>query len=1052
MKNYSLHPFFALLCLILYTGLLTAQTKNFATGTTVPATDGSGVTSVANAKDTSLSTAARITTPGVAGSRSLELSYTAAVAAETTTYVKIASQDDIISPLVAGGLSGLLSALVSQSITVEAKNGSTSVLLSTNATYSKFSNERLRIIQNAAGEFFIMITPASTYDRIVITNKTAVATLTTKWLDVYGAYNVTGTGTCVAGPNTSYTANGVTLLSTGNVTNAVNAIDSNTSNFSTISLNLLATSSYVEQTIYFEGASAATDVYYLRLKVTAAVALAGKVEILSYKGATLVSTINLSTLNSSIVSGQLSNVPITPGIVDRIAIRITGGLSVTQALDLYGIVKGTFAVTVTGNGASYQVGQTATLTATPDGCNYLYTYAWNGASTATTQAINPSTATPGTYNFGVTVTDIYGITKTATASIIVEVPPVAGTVSVAQYVCDGDLPGNLSLSGYTGTIQRWEKATDAAFTTPVTIANTTAALAGSVLGALTQTVYVRAVVKHNSYAEVFTPAVALTVKHSTWNGTAWSEGTPDANTTIYITGPFTPDADIYGCRMEVSNNAVVTVPNGKTITLNGNLKVLSGSFTLEHNAHLNQITNTQNTGNITVKRNSSSLYRQDYTIWSSPVAGQELKAFSPLTLENRFYAFDGVTNNWVAVAPVGNNFATGQGYLIRMPNALSAPGYNNGTAPTVFNGEFKGVPNNGTITVPTVAYVANSVQGYNIIGNPYPSPINVHDFFAANAANLGPDSGLYFWRKRNDTNATSYATLTMDAYTANAAAGGGAEWETMFNTTATNQWVINPGQGFFVQAKTSGIVFNNSMRRGTVHNNQFFKQAVTDTVVRSRYWLNLTGAATAFSQMAVVYTQEATLGLDFGREARAQSGNTVKLYSLAENTSLSIQARPAFTDSDVVALGYSATAAGSYTITLFRKDGVFDGQAIFLKDKVLNTLNDLTVGTYTFATEAGTFNDRFEVVYQNISETMGLTTVLNANAIAVYKKGSTLVADGGKEIIKTIEVYDIRGRLLYSKTAVNETNILTDEIQVQNQILIVNVSTEKGRISKKIAF
>lgn len=50
-----------------------------------------------------------------------------------------------------------------------------------------------------------------------------------------------------------------------------------------------------------------------------------------------------------------------------------------------------------------------------------------------------------------------------------------------------------------------------------------------------------------------------------------------------------------------------------------------------------------------------------------------------------------------------------------------------------------------------------------------------------------------------------------------------------------------------------------------------------------------------------------------------------------------------------------------------------------------------------------------------------------------------------------VEVYDIRGRLLYNeKTSGTETVIegLADE----NQVLIVNINTIKGKVSKKIIF
>ncbi|MGZ9677524.1 hypothetical protein [Flavobacterium sp. GNP001] len=57
----------------------------------------------------------------------------------------------------------------------------------------------------------------------------------------------------------------------------------------------------------------------------------------------------------------------------------------------------------------------------------------------------------------------------------------------------------------------------------------------------------------------------------------------------------------------------------------------------------------------------------DYSLWSSPVSGQKLKAFSPNTLDNRFYTYNPSSNIYVAVAaPATTDFAVGNGYLIRV--------------------------------------------------------------------------------------------------------------------------------------------------------------------------------------------------------------------------------------------------------------------------------------------------------------------------------------------------------------------------------------------------
>ena len=548
---------------------------------------------------------------------------------------------------------------------------------------------------------------------------------------------------------------------------------------------------------------------------------------------------------------------------------------------------------------------------------------------------------------------------------------------------------------------------------------------------------------------------------TTWNGTAWSNGEPNTGIKAIITGNYTSTGNITACSLTVNNGANVTVTAGTTLQVINEISVTSNSqLVVQSNANLVQINDTAvNTGNITVQRNSSSLYKLDYTLWSSPVSGQQLQSFSPATSSNRFYIYNYTTDSNGVVAEMystinaATNFETAKSYLIRMPNADATPGYNSGTAALTFQGAFTGVANNGTVTK-TLATLGNR---YTAVGNPYASAINVQDFFAANSEVLDPSAGLYFWRKKYDTNAGSYATLTRDAYVYNHANGqeqfGGEQWDDLFNETSSDNWVINPGQGFMVKTAEGvanpQLVFNNAMRRGDVHNNQFFRTAQEDP--KSRVWLNLTGSD-AFSQTAIVYSNTATTGLDYGRDGKLITSGAVAFYSVADATNLTIQARPAFQDNDVVTMGYTANAPGSYTISIHRKDGLFaEGQNIYIKDTTTGIIHDLNDSNYTFTTEAGTFHNRFTVVYT--TEALGTQTpVLAANGVIVYKQDGAINISAGTAEITSIAIYDVSGRQLFTNNAVNASQTTINGLQAAQEILIVQINTSKGKVSKKLLF
>uniref|UniRef100_UPI0026116EB9 T9SS sorting signal type C domain-containing protein n=1 Tax=Flavobacterium sp. TaxID=239 RepID=UPI0026116EB9 len=512
---------------------------------------------------------------------------------------------------------------------------------------------------------------------------------------------------------------------------------------------------------------------------------------------------------------------------------------------------------------------------------------------------------------------------------------------------------------------------------------------------------------------------------------------------------FTIGANFEACSISVTNNAVVSVTSGFNVNLNGAIAVATGStFTLNNNANLYQADATAvNTGNVVVRRQSNPLMRFDYTLWSSPVAGQGLYAFSPLTFANRFYTYNTATNflnnsslgmNVTGTNAAGVNgtdannvpFGTGKGYLIRLP-------YNHPTAPVVWNGVFNGTPNNGTKTV-TLAN-AGTEQQFNMVGNPYPSPISIAQFAADNTNNIEPT--LYFWRKTNNAASPTYCTWN----TTSGFFGDNGE-----AYTESPNGVIQTGQGFFVEAKdgATSLTFNNTQRI-TNNANQFFRSATaTPATQADGVWLNLTGTGAAFSQAVVGYFADATLGAD-AYDSKYFNDGEIALTMVIGSTDYTIQGRPSFQATDVVPLNYKVTTAGNYTFAIDHVQGLFTGgaQAIFIKDNQDGSYHNLTT-PYTFASAAGTFANRFELVYQTALATNDNS--FTANNINVIKQQNDVVVNTGSAMMKEVTIYDIRGRVLVAKKGINasETRI---NVGTTNQVLVVQVTTVDGvKASKKV--
>ncbi len=541
---------------------------------------------------------------------------------------------------------------------------------------------------------------------------------------------------------------------------------------------------------------------------------------------------------------------------------------------------------------------------------------------------------------------------------------------------------------------------------------------------------------------------------NTWKGTTSSDWTDATNWSIKGVPGATRDALIATGTNQpiIASNASVasltlnastslTVNSGFNLTVTGAV-INNGTMTIENNANLIQVNDVANTGNITVKRNSNSLKRLDYTIWSSPVTNASLflKTFSPLTLDARFYNYNEGTNLYNAVTtptlPAATAFTKGGGYLIRMPDENPLiPGflsdYYLGNAPLTYNGEFIGVPNNGTIT----KAMAFTVDGYNMVGNPYPSTIDALAFIAANTANI--ESTLYFWRKTNGALGTAYATYNSvgPVATGSGIAEAGSE--------APNG-TIQVGQGFFVKATSAtNLTFTNAMRLGTV-STKFFK---TKQVAKDRVWLNLTNIAGVFSQALVGYLADAIRGVD-NYDAKYINDSPIALTSSINGEEYTIQGRSTFDASDVVALNFKTDVAGDYTIALDHFDGVFAaGQDVYLVDSKTGAETDLKTGSYTFNATAGIDNARFSLKYQKTLKVDA--PAFNENSVSVYKNNGTIYVNSGKIAISSIQVYDVQGRLIADRKNVKSSTATLENLKANNQIVLVKISGEDNSVVTK---
>src|SRR5690606_15575081 len=155
------------------------------------------------------------------------------------------------------------------------------------------------------------------------------------------------------------------------------------------------------------------------------------------------------------------------------------------------------------------------------------------------------------------------------------------------------------------------------------------------------------------------------------------------------------------------------------------------NFIVENDANLIQIEDVANSGAINLQRNSSPMMRLDYALWSSPVDGQGIHAFSPQTVASRIYTYEG-QDGYQVVGDLSADFKAGKGHMFRAPNNWNQTTDSNEGNPVAYPGEFIGIPFNGDISIDIHS------MNYTSVGNPYPSNIRLGD----NLMHTGNDTFL----------------------------------------------------------------------------------------------------------------------------------------------------------------------------------------------------------------------------------------------------------------------------------------------------------------------
>ncbi len=560
------------------------------------------------------------------------------------------------------------------------------------------------------------------------------------------------------------------------------------------------------------------------------------------------------------------------------------------------------------------------------------------------------------------------------------------------------------------------------------------------------------------------------------NALNWSPtGVPTSTDCIIIPDTtndpvISPTAHGNGLNLRVDADANLTIqPNGSLTIVDFIYTNPSANFTVENDASLIQINDVANTGDINVER-TANIRKTDYVYWSTPVIDFPVTNISPNTSTGFIYQWlpttGNIYGNWIYA---NENMINGKGYIVRGPN-----NFTNTTQD--FTATLTGVPNNGNITKtisrgtytgpeytgPSTTLVTSKDDNWNLIGNPYPSAIDVNTFLTVNTDIEG---SVRIWTHGTAISATNSDPFYND-YTFNYSAldyiihnGTGT-----LSGPATFSGYIGSGQGFFVLMNdnptptSSSVTFNNNMRSSSYANNDFYRTSNTSENINSsqkhRVWLDLINATTNTSNKTLVgYVNGATNDKDRMFDAYLDMDENQQFYSLINTEKVTIQGRPTpFLDTDQVPLGVKLTNNGSYTIAISDLDGTFtdENTNVYLEDTYLQIIHNLKNSPYTFTANTGEINDRFILRYNENSLNTDFFDV-DETAVTVFSVNDIIKINSTNHQLKDIVVYDMLGRKIISKYNINSNSLQIENLKISNGTLLVEVTLQNGyKLIKKV--
>jgi len=439
------------------------------------------------------------------------------------------------------------------------------------------------------------------------------------------------------------------------------------------------------------------------------------------------------------------------------------------------------------------------------------------------------------------------------------------------------------------------------------------------------------------------------------------------------------DVTINGLSIHTGNS--LTIPSGKTLTVNGTLANTAGNSGLVIESGGSLIHNSNNVA-ATVKREitgSSSLTAMKYHFVSIPT--QYAAPTSNLFLGSYLYKLDPTqtssANNygvWVALGTSTTTpLSTNQGYMIYYPEASKTY-------------TFEGNLNNGVYSYALTGHSGADVYTFNLIPNPYPSSIVWNTSGDGWTKSAGIGGSCYIWNAANG----NYSTIT---------------------SSATSY--IPVGQALMVLVSNEAsptLSVNNDAR---AHSSQAFYKSGNSTENK----LVIRASSNNYADETVVaFAEEATEAFDLQTDGMKLFGleEAPQLYTLSSGEKYSLNNLPLFQDQRNVDMNFETQFTGEVTLNFEGIESFNPSVKIHLLDELTGqTINLRSQQVYRFNHNPENAASRFKLLFGG---SIGLEETA-ARLGNMWISGKTLYINTPKLTGQTgmVEVYNASGQRLINK-------------------------------------